>query len=70
MTKEVNTYNDLFEDTQKQKEITVLFSRLLDIRETLVDEDLVKMTNPSSSAEMLKSNDNLPRCIVQCSFGK
>lgn len=70
VTIERNVYNDLFEDTLKQKEITVLFSRLLDIRETLVDEDLVKMTNPSSSAEMLKSNDDLQRCIVQCSFGK
>ena len=70
ITIEGNVYNDLFEDTPKQKEITVLFSRLLDIRETLVDEDLVKMTNPSSSAEMLKSNDDLPCCIVQCSFGK
>ena len=67
---EKSEYKDLFENEQKQKRITNLFERLLKIRNSLVDENLVKKTNPSITAQMLKNSDNLHKCIVHYTLGK
>ena len=61
---EKSEYKDLFENVQKQKAITNLFERLLKIRNSLVDENLMKKPNPSITAQMLKISDNLHKCTV------
>ena len=63
-------YEDIFADHKKQKEITHLFSKLIKIRNKLVDENLCLVSAPSTSAEVLEDNDNLPISIVHYSLGK
>ena len=63
-------YNDIFGEVDEQKEATQLFLQLLNIRNELVDENLVKKANPSSSDEMLVDSDNLHHSIVHYSSGK
>ena len=65
-----NVYEDIFSDVQKQKEVTALYERLLEIRKSLVDENLVKSTSPSTSAEVLECDDSLLDCIFHDTFGK
>ena len=73
-TKELNKgkveYKDIFESVDRQKEAVQLILQLINIREELVDENLVKKANPSNSSEMLMDIDNLLHSIVHCSFGK
>ena len=57
-------YEDIFADQQKQKEITNLFSQLLKIRNSLVDENLCMVADPSTSDGVLGDSDNLPSSIV------
>ena len=63
-------YEDIFADHKKQKAITHLFSKLMKIRNKLVDENLCLVSAPSTSAEVLENNDNLPVSIVRYSLGK
>ena len=62
-------YDDIFADHQKQKRITHLFYKFLEIRNNLLDENL-SIRDPSTLAEVLRRNDNLHNCIVRYSFGK
>ena len=57
-------YEDIFVDYKKQKQITHLFSKLIKIRNKLVDENLCLVLAPSTSAEVLEDNDNLPIIIL------
>ena len=50
-----NLYEDIFADQRKQKEISYLFSRLLKIRNSLLDENFCIYADPSTSAEVLES---------------
>ena len=63
-------YKDIFESVDRQKEAVQLILQLINIREELVDENLVKKANPCNSSEMLLDSDNLLHSIVHCSFGK
>ena len=63
-------YRNIFEGVDKQKEAVQLMLQLINIREELVDENLVKKADPSNSSEMLMNSDNLLHSIVHCSFGK
>ena len=63
-------HDDIFGAVDKQKEATQLFLQLLNIRNELVDENLVKKANPSSSTEMLVDCDYLHHSIVHYSSGK
>jgi hypothetical protein len=63
-------YNDIFGEVDEQKEATQLFLQLLNIRNKLVDENLVKKANPSSTDEMLVDSYNLHHSNVHYSSGK
>ena len=57
-------YNDIFEDTLRQKVIVTIFEKLLTIRETLMK------LNPSTLQGVLENNCNLRTSSVNYSFGK
>ena len=61
-------YNDLFKDARRQKVIVTIFTKLLDIRKTILHQQ--QSRNPSISDEMLRNRFNLQNCIVNDSFGK
>ena len=65
-----SVYSDIFAGVCKQKAIINLFERLLEIRSSLVDENLEKINDPSISVQMLRNSDNLQDCTVHYSFGK
>ena len=58
---------DRLSKTVKQKVIVTLFSKLLEIRKTILNEQ--QFTNPSILDEMLKNRYDLQKCIVSGSFG-
>ena len=60
-------YEDLFRNTNKQKEITNLFTELLKIRNHEINTSYIAA--PSNSTEMLKSDDSI-HSIVHHFFGK
>jgi hypothetical protein len=66
MSGQVN-YDDIFGDVHKQKVVVNLFTRLLDIRKTMTQQDT---PDPSISDQMLKNSYNLHHCIVNSSSGK
>ena len=55
-------YNDLFKDTQKQKIIVTIFSKILDIRKQQQNQE--RTTNPSILDTMLMKSYNLHTSIV------
>ena len=61
-------YNDIFKDIKKQKAIVSIFSKLLEIRKNLKNQE--NLANPSILDKMLKKSYNLQTCIVNFSFGK
>ena len=63
-------YGDIFADHLKQKEATHLFSKLMKIRNSLLDKNLCKVTAPSISAEMLEDSDDLLDSTVHYLSGK
>ena len=63
-------YEDIFGFVQKQKGVTALYNKLLEIRKSLVDENLVKSASLSTSAEVLECDDILLDSIIQDTFGK
>ena len=59
-------YSDIFKNPSKQKNITSLFSKLLDIKKTLMIE-----TDPSTlQCQVLETSYTLQTCIVSYSSGK
>ena len=65
--KEKVEYDDIFSDTKKQKVIVRIFSKLLEIRKMLLNQETT--TYPSISEEMLKKHYNLQTRNVNVSFG-
>ena len=65
-----SVYQDIFEDHLKQKQITHLMSRLIHIRNQLVDKNLCRIADPSMSDGMLENSVNLLDSIVHYSSGK
>ena len=65
-----SVYQDIFADHTKQKEITHLLSKLIDVRNELLDKNLCKVRDPSISGEVLEDSVNLLDCIVHYSSGK
>ena len=65
--KEKAEYNDIFKDVKKQKVIVTLFSKLLEIRKKILNEQ--QLSNPSILDKMLKNRYDLQKCIVSGSFG-
>ena len=63
-------YEDIFGDYLKQKEVTHLFAKLINIRDSLVDKNLRWIPAPSTSAEMLEDDDNLRASIAHNPSGK
>ena len=63
-------YEDIFGDIQKQKQVTHLFSQLLKIRNSMVDDNLCMVADPSTSVGVLGDSDNLPSSIVHYPSGK
>ena len=63
-------YEDLFANQTVQKGITHLYLKLLNIRNKLLDKNLCKVADPSTSQLVLMNSDNLPARIVHYSFGK
>ena len=63
-------YDNLFGDQKEQKVITHLYMKLLSIRNRLLDKNLCKMADPSTSQQVLMNSDNLPYSIVHYLFGK
>ena len=63
-------YEDIFADHGKQKQITHLFKELLQIRTSLVGENLYPESAPSNSTRLLEDSDNLHKSIVHCPLGK
>ena len=64
---EKTEHNDIFKGVQKQKVIVTLFSKLLEIRQTILNEK--QSNNPSILENMLKNRYHLQKCIVSGSFG-
>ena len=62
-------YDDIFADHLKQNQITHLYNQFLEVRNTLLDENL-NVRDPSILDEMLRRNDNVHNCIVRYSCGK
>ena len=62
-------YEDIYGDHHKQKVIVSLFAKLLEIRKTMVEDIQKNNSDPSISAEMLKTSYNLQPCIVNLSSG-
>ena len=65
-----SVYQDIFADHTKQKEITHLLSKLIDVRNELLDKNLCKVRDPSISGEVLEDSVNLLDCIVHYFSGK
>ena len=65
--KERAEYNDLFKDARRQKVIVTIFTQLLEIRKTILQQQ--QSRNPSISDEMLRNRFYLQKCIVNDSFG-
>ena len=60
-------YNDLFKNVHKQKVIVTMFTKLLDIRNVLKNQE--KSTNPSILDRMLERSYNLQPSNVNFSSG-
>ena len=67
MTDQVN-YNDIYSDHKKQKVITTIFAKLLEIRKQIV-ENPENTTNPSNLNGLLTSSYDVQSCIVNYSSG-
>ena len=63
-------YEDLFDNQKVQKAITHLYLKLINIRNQLLDKNLCKVADPSTSQQVLMNSDNLPDRIVHYSVGK
>ena len=59
-------YSDIFEDTEKQKEITSLFSKLLQIR----NDKTINPSTPQYCAGSAEDLQDLHECIDSMGFGK
>ena len=59
------TYDDIFKDSYKQKAIITVFSKLIKIRETMINK-----LNPSTPQGVLKIDNNLHDSSVNFSSGK
>ena len=70
ITKEKIEYDDLFKDVGKQKQITQMFTELLDIRKKLQEEDQYRTLDPSTGLLVLKNRFDLHTSIDNYSFGK
>ena len=70
LVKENSEYVDIFGDHFKQKQITHLLSRLINIRNKLLDKNLRRITDPSMSADVLENSVYLLDSIVHYSSGK
>ena len=64
------TYQDLFANHKLQKPITHLFVMLINIRNNLLDKNLCKIADPSTSSQVLVDSDDLLPSIVHYSLGK
>ena len=65
------SYLDIFEDHIKQKEVTELFSKLLNIKKTMTENSLPTIMDPSTLSDLvLKTSYNLHGCTVNYSSGK
>ena len=65
--KEKVDYNDIFRETGKQKVIVTIFSKLLEIRRILLNQE--NTNNPSMSDDVLEKRYYLQPCIVNVSLG-
>ena len=63
-------YEDIFKDHEAQKAVTNLILQLLCIREKLVDKNLCKSADLSTSNGVLVDSDDLRDSIVHYPFGK
>ena len=65
------SYMDIYEDHLKQKEVTALFSKLLNIKKTMTEKSQPTILDPSTSSDLvLKTSYNLHDCTVNYSSGK
>ena len=63
-------YSDIYSDPHKQKEVTVMISKLIDIKKKLIESKQKLEMDPSTlSDQVLKTSYNL-HCTVNYSFGK
>ena len=67
VTRGLAKYEDIYGDPHKQKVISVLFTQLLEIRKTMVEDNRQNTPDPSISAEMLKTSYDLQPCTVNYS---
>ena len=63
-------YEDIFKETKRQKEITHLFQKLLNIRKEEENKNKTCKAAPSISAEMLENDDDIQTSIVHHFSGK
>ena len=65
------SYEDIYDNHIKQKEVTTLFSKLLSIKKVMTEDyDTNKMDPSTLSFEVLKTSYSLQPCIVNYSSGK
>ena len=65
------SYQDIFGNHIKQKEVTTLFSKLISIKKTMAENNDKNIMDPSTlSYEVLKTSYYLQPSIVNYSFGK
>ena len=71
VTIEKNTYEDIFKDHKKQKEITAMYKELLKIKTKLIKDSQPNQLDPCTSGEeVLMNSHDLLTCIDCCSSGK
>ena len=63
-------YEDIFKEVKKQKEVTNLFLKLYNIRTEEENRNESRQAALSTSAEVLKNDDNIHRSIVHYFSGK
>ena len=65
------SYEDIYDNHIKQKEVTTLFSKLISIKKTMAENNDKNIMDPSTlSYEVLKTSYYLQHSIVNYSFGK
>ena len=62
-------YEDIFDEAKKQKEITALYKKIIEIRNNLVEETLAQAQDPSTDTLVLETGVNLQPCIDTLSSG-
>ena len=70
MTKEKVEYQDIFKDVIKQKQITQIYTELLEIRKKLEEDDQHRELDPSTVQTVLRNSFDLHNSIDNYSFGK